>query len=307
MESYQLKWQVEYATLYYSCAKKCVRMSLESRRVRECHCRWRSNISGSRITWLWRRNKCRRGLMEHGVLRDEDDDRWGHTDGGGGTRWPNPGRDDRRRDGTTGCRKGRLEAGRHDRRRDGTTGDGTGPLEVGRHDRRRDDRRRDEATGCRKGRLEAGRHDRRRDDRRRDEATGGGSRRDGTTGGGTRRPEAGRHDRRRDNTTGSGTGLPKAGQDDTRWEDDAWWQEEAGQGDLRCDVTTRQAEHGDWRLEAGGWRLPPKAGGDGPKWDVMAGRGFDDRSRDVMAGGGGGWRQCTNYGDMFILLFLLFS
>ena len=196
------------------------------------------------------------------------------------------GRDDRRRDGT-----GRLEVGRHDRRRDGTTGGGTRRPKAGRDDRRRDDRRRDEATGGGKGRPEAGRHDRRQDDRRRDDRRRDDRRRDEATGCRKGRLEAGRHERRRDDTTGGGTGRPKAGRDDKRWEDDAWWQEEAGQGDLRCDVTTRQAEHGDWRLEAGGWRWLPKAGGDGPKWDVMAGRGFDDAWIWWQETGCNGWRR----------------
>ena len=253
-------------------------LRLESRRGRECHCRWRSDISGSHIKWLWRKNKCRRGLMEHGVLRDEDDDRWGHTD------W-------RRRDEMTGGGTRRSEAGPDDRRRDETTGGGT----------RRDDRRRDGTTGGETGRPEAGRDETTGGETRRPEAGPDDLRRDQTTGSGTGRPEAGPDDRRLDETTGGRTGRPKPGRDDKRWEDDTQWQEEVGQGDLRCDVTTRQAEHGDRGLEAGGWRWLPKAGGDGPKWDVMAGRGFDDRRRDVMAGGGGGWRQCTNYGDMFIL------
>ena len=320
----------------------CLR--LESRRGRECHCRWRSNISGSHIKWLWRKNKCRRGLMERGVLRDEDDDRWGHTDWrrrdettGGGTRRPEAGRDDRRRDQTTGDGtrrddRRRIEAGRDDRKRDQMIGggktrrgeatrgdrrrDGTTGSVPRRPEARRDDRRREETTGGGKRWREAGRHDRkrddttgggtrrpeaRRDDRRRDDTTGGGTRRpeagrddrrrDDTTGGGTRRREAGQHDRRRDDTTGGGTRRPEARRDDKRWEDDAWWQEEAGQGDLRCDVTTRQAEHGDWRLEAGGWRWLPKAGGDGPKWDVMAGRGFDDAWIWWQETGCNGWRR----------------
>ena len=260
----------------------CLR--LESRRGRECHCRWRSNISGSHIKWLWRKNKCRRGLMEHGVLRDEDDDRWGHTDGGGGTRRPEAGPDDRRRDQTTGGGMRRPEAGRDDRRR----------IEAGRDDRKRDqmigggtrrgeatrgDRRRDGTTGSVPRRPEA-----RRDDRMREETTGGG-RRDDTTGSGTTRPEAVRDDRRRDDTTGGGTTRPEAGRDDRKREEmtgGGTTRPEAGRHDRRRDETT--GGEAGWQ-EMGGWR-------------VMTGGGWTRRFevwRDNQTGGtwwlrAGSWR-----------------